>query len=76
MSPPDVAPPSLTSANQPGRRPVTSRAQISAIAIDLFSTRGFEETSVDDVAEAVGIARRTLCSAQQISNGRIRKAQA
>ncbi len=60
MSPSDAAPPSLTSASQPGRRPVTSRAQISAIAIDLFTTRGFDETSVDDVAEAVGIARRTL----------------
>ncbi|GAC67770.1 putative TetR family transcriptional regulator [Gordonia soli NBRC 108243] len=30
------------------------------MAIDLFSTRGFDETSVDDVADAVGIARRTL----------------
>ncbi|MDY6809291.1 MAG: mycofactocin system transcriptional regulator [Actinomycetota bacterium] len=61
MTPSDAAPsPSSTPANQPGRRPVTSRAQISAIAIDLFTARGFEETSVDDVAEAVGIGRRTL----------------
>ncbi|RPA57072.1 mycofactocin system transcriptional regulator [Gordonia oryzae] len=44
----------------PGRRPRTSRAQISATAIDLFTTVGFEETSVDDIADAVGIARRTL----------------
>lgn len=44
----------------PGRRPVTSRAQISAVAIDMFTSRGFDETSVDDVADAVGIARRTL----------------
>lgn len=43
-----------------GRRPLTSRAQISAIAIDLFAERGFDETSVDDIAEAAGIARRTL----------------
>ncbi|AFA74663.1 putative transcriptional regulator, TetR family [Gordonia polyisoprenivorans VH2] len=47
-------------ATAPGRRPRTSRAQISATAIDLFTTVGFEETSVDDIAEAVGIARRTL----------------
>ena len=43
-----------------GRRPLTSRAQISTIAIDLFTERGFDETSVDDIAEAAGIARRTL----------------
>ncbi|WP_124710534.1 mycofactocin system transcriptional regulator [Gordonia insulae] len=45
---------------QPGRRPVTSRAEISAVAIDLFTAKGFEDTSVDDVADAVGVARRTL----------------
>ena len=44
----------------PGRRPSTTRARISAIAIDLFTDRGFEETSVDDIAAAAGIARRTL----------------
>ncbi|MGV9858582.1 mycofactocin system transcriptional regulator [Gordonia sp. NPDC003425] len=44
----------------PGRRPITTRAQISAVAIDLFTQRGFDETSVDDIADAVGIARRTL----------------
>ncbi|MGV9712937.1 mycofactocin system transcriptional regulator [Gordonia sp. NPDC003424] len=47
-------------AAQPGRRPLTSRARISTVAIDLFTSRGFDETSVDDVADAVGIARRTL----------------
>jgi mycofactocin system transcriptional regulator len=30
------------------------------VAIDLFAARGFDEVSVDDVAEAAGIARRTL----------------
>jgi mycofactocin system transcriptional regulator len=30
------------------------------VAIDLFAARGFNEVSVDDVAEASGIARRTL----------------
>lgn len=47
-------------ASHAGRRPLTSRAQISAVAIDMFTDRGFAETSVDDVADAVGIARRTL----------------
>ena len=30
------------------------------VAIDLFAARGFDEVSVDDVAHAAGIARRTL----------------
>lgn len=43
-----------------GRPQSTTRAELSALAIELFTTRGFDETSVDDVAEAGGIARRTL----------------
>jgi len=43
-----------------GRRRSTSWEHISNVAIDLFAKRGFDEVSVDDVAEAAGIARRTL----------------
>ncbi len=43
-----------------GRPQATSRAELSTLAIDLFIERGFEETSVDDVAAAAGIARRTM----------------
>jgi TetR/AcrR family transcriptional regulator, regulator of mycofactocin system len=43
-----------------GRRRSTTRDHITDVAIDLFSARGFEEVSVDDVAHAAGIARRTL----------------
>ncbi len=43
-----------------GRRRSTSWEHISAVAIDLFSARGFDDVSVDDVATAAGIARRTL----------------
>ena len=43
-----------------GRRRSTSWEHISAVAIDLFTERGFDEVSVDDVATAAGIARRTL----------------
>ncbi|NED70572.1 TetR family transcriptional regulator, partial [Streptomyces sp. SID10244] len=56
MNPSDAVHPLVRTAHA-GRRPVTSRAQISTVAIDLFTARGFEETSVDDVADAVGIAR-------------------
>jgi len=43
-----------------GRRRSTTREQITDVAIDLFAGRGFSEVSVDDVAGAAGIARRTL----------------
>ena len=43
-----------------GRRRSTTRHQITDVAIELFAARGFDEVSVDDVAEAAGIARRTL----------------
>lgn len=43
-----------------GRPPATSHAQIEAVAFRLFAERGFEETTVDDIADAVGVGRRTL----------------
>ncbi|MFZ0833221.1 MAG: mycofactocin system transcriptional regulator [Mycobacterium sp.] len=43
-----------------GRRRSTSRHQITDVAIALFAGQGFDEVSVEDVAEAAGIARRTL----------------
>lgn len=43
-----------------GRRPVTSRSEIEHIALDLFTDRGFETTTVDDIAAAAGIGRRTV----------------
>ncbi|TDC98400.1 TetR family transcriptional regulator [Actinomadura sp. 7K507] len=33
---------------------------IEKVALELFDTRGFNETSVDDIAAAAGIARRTF----------------
>ena len=43
-----------------GRRPTTTKSKITDAAIELFTEVGFDETSVDDVAAAAGIARRTL----------------
>ncbi|WP_197504763.1 mycofactocin system transcriptional regulator [Mycobacterium sp. 852002-51163_SCH5372311] len=43
-----------------GRRRSTTPHHITDVAIDLFAERGFAEVSVDDVAQAAGIARRTL----------------
>jgi len=45
---------------RPGRRPVTTHADISHAGLELFARHGFEETGVGQVAEAAGISRRTL----------------
>lgn len=43
-----------------GRAPATTHGDLSALALRLFLERGFDETTVDDIADAAGIGRRTL----------------
>ena len=43
-----------------GRRRSTTRDHITHVALELFANRGFDDVSVDDVAHAAGISRRTL----------------
>src|SRR5579862_9792533 len=45
---------------QPGRRRVTSRGELEQVAFELFAANGFEHTTVDDIAFAAGIGRRTF----------------
>ncbi len=45
---------------RPGRRRSTTPHHITDVALELFAERGFDAVSVDDVARAAGIARRTL----------------
>lgn len=49
-----------TDARGKGRPRVTSHAQIEEVAFALFDERGFEATTMDEVAAAAGIGRRTL----------------
>jgi len=42
------------------KRRVTSRAELEQLAFDLFERRGFERTTIDDIAGAAGIGRRTF----------------
>jgi mycofactocin system transcriptional regulator len=44
----------------PGRRRATSRAELEQAAFTLFASRGFDATTVDDIAAAAGIGRRTF----------------
>jgi mycofactocin system transcriptional regulator len=39
---------------------MTSRTELEQIALGLFVRRGFTETTLDDIAAAAGIARRTF----------------
>lgn len=43
-----------------GRPPSTSQDQVASVALDLFSRNGFEQTTVEEIAAAVGVGRRTI----------------
>nr|WP_274636047.1 mycofactocin system transcriptional regulator [Microbacterium bovistercoris] len=43
-----------------GRSPSTSRDELSHIALELFLANGFDETTVDEIARAARIGRRTF----------------
>lgn len=43
-----------------GRRPSTSHEEIARIGLQLFAEHGFDAVSVDDIAAAAGVGRRTL----------------
>jgi len=47
-------------APRAGRKPITSRAEVEHAAFDLFASRGFDHTTIDDIAKAAGIGRRTF----------------
>lgn len=43
-----------------GRPAVTTRAELEQISLAIFSEQGFDVTSVDEIAAAAGIGRRTF----------------
>lgn len=43
-----------------GRPPSTSREAVGQYALQIFAERGFEETTLDDIATGLDIGRRTL----------------
>lgn len=51
---------SISVRNVQGRPPATSHDDIERAAFALFAERGFDATTIDDIAAAVGIGRRTL----------------
>src|SRR2546423_898111 len=47
-------------ANRRGRPPGTSARELEVAALRLFSEQGFHETTVDQIAAAAGVSRRTF----------------
>ncbi|MBF5001853.1 mycofactocin system transcriptional regulator [Nocardia sp. BSTN01] len=43
-----------------GRRPSTSADELERVAFELFEQRGFDDTTVEDIAAAVGVSKRTF----------------
>lgn len=43
-----------------GRPPGTSARALEEIALELFSARGFDETTIDHIAAAAGVSKRTF----------------
>jgi TetR/AcrR family transcriptional regulator, regulator of mycofactocin system len=43
-----------------GRRPATSRQDVARAALELFARQGYDDTSIDEIAAAVGVSRRTF----------------
>jgi AcrR family transcriptional regulator len=42
------------------RKKQRTREALLRVAIELFTTRGYEQTTVDDIADAVGVSQRTF----------------
>jgi TetR/AcrR family transcriptional regulator, regulator of mycofactocin system len=60
MSAAPEPPPGQHNGGQPGRRRVTSQAELEQVAFELFAANGFEQTTVGNIAAAAGIGRRTF----------------
>jgi mycofactocin system transcriptional regulator len=43
-----------------GRPPGTSARALEVIALELFSTHGFDDTTIDQIAAAAGVSKRTF----------------
>ena len=54
------APLAATDGATRGRPAATSRQDVARAALDLFARQGYDDTTVDEIAAAVGISRRTF----------------
>ncbi|WP_040829878.1 acyl-CoA-like ligand-binding transcription factor [Nocardia jiangxiensis] len=54
------APGPAETVDRGGRPPSTSARELAEIALELFLRKGFEATSVDEIAAVAGVSRRTF----------------
>ncbi len=57
-----------SSASTPGlreRKKQRTHESIARVALELFAQRGYDETTLDDIAEAADISKRTIFSYYQ-----------
>jgi len=52
--------PPVGARSKQGRPRSTTRSRLEQVALGLFEARGFDGTTVDDIAKAAGISRRTF----------------
>jgi TetR/AcrR family transcriptional regulator, regulator of mycofactocin system len=60
MTAADVSGPVVSSAVRRGRPPGTSARELELVALRLFAEKGFEQTTVDEIAAGAGVSRRTF----------------
>ena len=49
-----------TGRSSRGRPPSTTHTEVARAALEMFARDGFEQTTMDDIADALGVGRRTL----------------
>ncbi|MFD4574747.1 TetR family transcriptional regulator [Streptomyces sp. NPDC058417] len=59
-SAPADAPPESAAGTRAAAQRLKMRRELAAAAMELFSTKGYEATTVDEIAAAAGVARRTF----------------
>jgi TetR/AcrR family transcriptional regulator, regulator of mycofactocin system len=59
-NPAELAAEAVQPAASPGRPPSTTRQQLQQIAIEMFSAHGYDEVTIEALAAAAGIGRRTF----------------
>lgn len=54
------APETTTAGTRAAAQRLKMRRELAAAAMELFATKGYEATTVDEIAGAAGVARRTF----------------